>query len=165
MQINYILEKEDVLDFHLYLTKNQKSKKTRIYIYGGLALALFGYHIYQKWAVENEIPYFALIWLAIIGFSFLLMPLIVKRNLLRNLNKPENADIFGPIELKLGNKDVEIIKPNYQTKLNWSDFLKLVETEKYYFLFNSENSAIVVAKEKLKEKKVSFGDLVKSKIS
>lgn len=164
MQINYILGKEDVLDFHLYLTKNQKSKKNRIYIYGGIALLLFGYHIYQKWVVENEIPYFALIWLSIIGLSFLFMPFFVKRNLLRNLNKPENEDIFGPIELHLGKNEMKIVKPNYQTQIKWSDFLKLEETEKYFFLFNSENSAIVVAKSKLNENLEPFSQLVNEKM-
>lgn len=164
MNLEFNLEREDIYHFHLHQTFQTKSKSKKRYFYLGFFLLIIGYSVYND--VSNDrVPYISIIWSVLLGLVFLLNPFFIKRQLMRNLNKPENEGLFGLVKLQLDKDRLLLQKDDSSSSVKWSAFVKLEENEHYFFIYNTSNSAVVIPKQKVASHLNELKDLLTKKFN
>lgn len=134
-------EIRDFFRFHL-LTKD---KIRFIYYISSLIVAIIGFLL--VFVFERTVLGLVLIIIAIV--LVLIFPLQVKKLINKQVHarykRPKEAIVFS---------DEEIIQyaEKMQFKYSWKQILEVCETKKYFYLYISAHSAIIVNKTKLDEK-------------
>jgi hypothetical protein len=100
----------------------------------------------------------------------LFYPKRVKNSALKRAKKllsdGDNSGYLGKHETELTDESIKSTAPQSTTTISWNGIKKYVETDQYYFLYNTVASALIIPKFKLKisdAEKAELDKLIKSK--
>ncbi|MBK9593323.1 MAG: YcxB family protein [Crocinitomicaceae bacterium] len=83
------------------------------------------------------------------------------------LAEGDNSGYLGKHEIELNNQEIKSTVPQSSTIMNWDGIKRYIETDQYYFLYNTAASALIIPKFKLKisdAEKAELDKLIKSKV-
>lgn len=166
--LHYTITKEDYVRFYTYMYWEKKSRqrvrwqnflKQLVIILLFLSLLFFTNSLYFLGSVS---PLFLIV---IIGST--LLPIITgKQRLIKQAksitDNPENESIFKEVVLTASDVEVNAKSELTQAIYNWKSFIKKIETEDFYFLFQNELQAIIIPKRTFKnnEEKSTFDKIL-----
>jgi hypothetical protein len=84
------------------------------------------------------------------------------------LSEGDNSGIIGEHQLELTDQSIKSDLPQSSSTINWDGIKKFIETDQYYFLYNTAASAIIIPKFKLKlneTEKSALAQILKTKIA
>lgn len=148
MEITYTLEFSDFRRFAWYLQQNAlRDIKLRL-LFGlslvlGLVLAFLELWILQKPVFGSMVFYLAVAVLAVLVAIVPLMNLQLKR-----IYK-SSRDLHGEIRLKFHPEYLESAGAFTEGKIDWRGLHKIVETKADFYLFISQNQAIIIPRHKI----------------
>ena len=87
------------------------------------------------------------------GTLFLASPLLMKRAYLKAYRG--NPTYRGVRSLILNEGDLEFNGPTYSSQLKWQHFLRFVEDEKVFLLYQSTQAAQIIPKRELSPEQIS----------
>lgn len=88
------------------------------------------------------------------------------KNLKKNLVKQDLSKILGKREYEFKNDEIHYLTPYSEGMMTWDSVLSFKETSTYYFIYESEYSAIIIPKVKLNlnmEQLDEFKSLIQAK--
>ncbi len=153
MEVSFDVLKEHLIDFSLYNIKNSKEIKRIVTVQRFLTPIIFllvamFIGVYRQ-DFRAPIAVFIIVYIVwIITYPKWYM-ISVRRTVKKNIEQLNGEqDLIGHCKLILGEKEL-IEESNVRTNMTkWKDLIRLVETPEYVFVFNTENSAYVIPKEK-----------------
>lgn len=84
------------------------------------------------------------------------------------LAEGNNSGYLGKHEIELNDQEIKSTVPQSTSTINWQGITRFIETDQYYFLYNTAASALIIPKFKLKitdTEKTELDKLIKSKVS
>jgi hypothetical protein len=84
------------------------------------------------------------------------------------LSEGDNSGYLGQHEIELTDESIKTTVPQSSSAIDWNGIKKYLETDQYYFLYNTAASALIIPKFKLKisdTEKTELDKLIKSKVS
>ena len=164
MKLDYRFELEDWMAFqrhHLINSTKFKRSKTiatllPILIFGGLIVSDV---VRDKFNIVSAgvLALMALLWTIFYPKRF------VKRyesNIQNFIKEKDYSGMVGVHHLELTEDNIELKTPQGEEIVEWTSFVKLVQTETHYFLYNSELSAIIIPKENIANQQAEFDQFV-----
>jgi len=166
INISYELDIEDFLNFNLFHTNKQYSKKifkflhyfswilVIIFIIVIIAILLF-------WDFQ-EIPYLVICFIFFMFFKKQINYFFMKYSV--NKFVKQNKEIFWLKEIMVSDSFIEVKGQKKESKNSW-EVLTLEENNKYMFLYTTTISAFIIPKEKImpQEKKEEVISFIRSK--
>ncbi|MBK6953360.1 MAG: YcxB family protein [Crocinitomicaceae bacterium] len=83
------------------------------------------------------------------------------------LAEGDNSGYLGKHEIEFTNDEIKSTVPQSTSTINWKGITRFIETDQYYFLYNSAASALIIPKFKLQisdAEKAELDKLIKSKV-
>ncbi|WP_041701573.1 YcxB family protein [Gottschalkia acidurici] len=151
MEASYEVRKTHLVDFSMYNIKNSKEIKRIINIQRFLTPLIFFIICFIIGKSSNELTK----WLIVFGALYISWVIIypmwymkaVKKNIQKDMNKASDQEVVGNCTLRLEESGVIEESNTRVNETKWKNIEKLVETQEYLFVYNTENSAYVVPKE------------------
>ena len=168
MKIEYELEMEDWLAFqnHYYI-KSKRYRKALIirillipYI---AAIYLFVRSLNGNLFMEEYI-FWGVVCLVWIIFSPKYLKYRIKKYFRKLLNEGDNSSILTNHELTFSDTGISEVSRDSQSTTSWNAIKKLEENDKYFFLYNSAITAIVIPKHKINADLDELRNLFREKI-
>lgn len=157
MEVSFDVEQKHLIDFSLSNIKNSKEISKMIKVQRFLTPLIFLIFTLMIGVYKSEIVKWMGVFVAMYIAWVLAYPKIymtsVKRTVKKNIEQTNGKqEHIGHCKLIL-TQDQVIEESNVRTnKTLFKDLVKLVETEKYVFVYNTENSAYVIPKDKFESK-------------
>lgn len=168
MEIEFDFEMSDWMEFQKNFLQNSKQfQRTKLIVTLMLPM-IFGMLILFDLIRERFNP----VGLVVYGvISILWVVFYPKRLINRTVNKArrmmeegDNSGIIGRHTLVLHDDGIMDIGPDCESKIKWTGIKKIVETERYYFLYNTALSAIIIPKAKIENDIEQLDKLLKTKV-
>lgn len=155
-EIKFKVSEKDLVAFNLFHAKNSKTFRNRIR-WAQIFIALIIIIVVTIEIITQR--YLGVFFTVIIGTTYLLLiprifTFFLDRSAKKLLSEGPNEGILGEHLLSAGGEGLSITNTSGETKLNWPAITKIAKNERYFFLYVSAISAIVIPKET-----VTFGDL------
>ena len=149
-KINFDLDKEDWLEFNLYWIKNSPSSK-KMKNRSLLALPILSVGIIL---LEGLNKGEWLIPIVVFGVAnilwYVFYPKRYENRVLKNsekmISEGKNKKLLGPHEIELSDSGIKEQTPSSKAEVNWDIIEKFVETDDYFYLFDSAVSAYILPK-------------------
>ncbi len=157
MNVSFDVKKDHLVDFSLYNIKNSKEIKRIMKIQRYVTPLVFLFFALLIGMYRNDFKTWIVVFIAIYIAWVLLYPKIymasVKKSVKKNVEKANGKDdLIGHCNLIIKD-DVLLEESNLRTnKTNWIDINRLIETEEYVFVYNTDNSAYVIPKDRFENK-------------
>jgi len=158
IKTEFSYSEEELRDFFKFHLLNKEKTK---YIYFGslLIIAVIGLLLIIVFDDYAVLGFLLLLLALVLAFLF---PLLVKRTINKQVHsrykRPEQAIIFSEekITQNIGDKIIEY---------NWDSIIEVCETDKYIYLYISQNSALIVTKSTIGDAKYKqLKTLITSKV-
>lgn len=84
------------------------------------------------------------------------------------LAEGDNSGYLGKHEVELNDQEIKSAAPQSTSTINWKGITRLIETDQYYFLYNTAASALIIPKFKLKitdAEKLELDRMIKMKVA
>lgn len=152
MEVSFDVEKKHLIDFSIYNVKNSKQIKRAVNIQRFVTPLMFLLFALLIGIYQGEIVKWMLIFVGMYIAWVIVYPkmymMSVKNSIKKGIEEVNGKkDLIGNCKLTLTDDGV-LEQSNVRTNTTqWKDITKLVETEEYVFVFNTENSAYVIPKE------------------
>lgn len=157
MEVSFDVEKKHLIDFSLYNIKNSKEIKRIVTIQRFLTPLTFLFFALIIGVSRNEMKIWLGVFVGVYIAWVILYPKLymisVRKSVKKNIEELNGKqDLIGHCKLILTQDEV-IEESNVRTnKTKWKNLIRLVETEEYVFVFNTESSAYVIPKENFENK-------------
>lgn len=169
MEIEYDFEMNDWVEFQKNHLQNSKQfKRTKLIVSLMLPLIFSILIIFDL--IKGEFNPVG--WIIYSMMSLLWVLYYPKRMMNRTLDKArkmmeegDNSGIVGHHKLILDDDGIMDIGPDCESKIKWNGIKKIVETEGYYFLYNTALSAIIIPKTKIEKGTEQLDKLLKAKVA
>jgi hypothetical protein len=155
MKLKYTLDLPDMIAFHQFWMLHSDAMRLRrrkVMLYSACAYLAFG--VMMALAMKSVIPLF--FWLLLTAGYLSWYSRSSRRAPVRQLQKIYGPG--GPLEKLLGEYEIEPLQdgirvraPREEYKTPYSQIQRIVETQKYAFLYNSPDSAIILPKARVTE--------------
>jgi hypothetical protein len=149
LKIEYVVSKEDLIDFNMYHSMNSKTVQRSLLIQRFIFLPILlimaiPYHRFTGVPLAFLLPFLgvaAILWYLFYPRSF---QRTIKRNITRMVDEGDNAGITGKHTLEI--LPEVIIESNElgETKKKWNSVQKIVMTEKIILIYTSAMSAFII---------------------
>ncbi|MCK5741620.1 MAG: YcxB family protein [Chlorobi bacterium] len=166
IDFEFDFEIEDWMAFQKsYMENSKQFKRTRAFaaytIPAMLSVSFIIDLLRTSITLEDHIIHllFIIIW---IPFARWLINSSTLRKFRKMLGEGDNSSILGLHRLILNEDGLQYFKPDSEGKMKWSAFKKLVQTEDYYFLYNSAISAMIIPKKKVD---VDLGEFLRTHVA
>lgn len=157
MEVSFDVKKDHLIDFSIYNVENSKQIKRAVNIQRFVTPLMFLLFALLIGVYQNEISK----WLVIFAGMYIAWVIVypkmyimsVKSSIKKNIEQINGKkELIGSCKLTLTDDGV-VEDSNVRTNTTlWKDLKRLVETKEYVFVFNTENSAYVIPKEKFESK-------------
>jgi len=152
MQMEYEISEQDFLDAQKLAIRSHPSHYARL-VYRGLPYIGGGVILVALWLLCLDglsTTYFLPLAL---GVTCLLMPTISKQAQKKLYRK--NSNLHGPRTMVLDEQGLNFSCPTFSSKLKWPFFLKYVEDDKTFVLFQSNQIFHLIPKRQLSPQEIS----------
>lgn len=153
MEVSFDVMKNHLIDFSIYNIRNSKKIMRAVNIQRFITPFMFLIFALMLGVYQNDMVKWIMIFVAIyIGWVIIYPKMYmssVKSTLRKNLEQTNGKEeLIGSCRLILTDDGI-VEESNARTNTtSWGDLIRLVETEEYVFVFNTEVSAYVIPKEK-----------------
>lgn len=153
MKVDFDVEKEHLIDFSLHNIKNSKEIKRIVKVQRYLTPFAFLFFALLIGAYRNDFKTWLLVFVGMYIAWVALYPKIYMASVRKSVKK--NIEELNGKKDKIGHcrliiKDDGLVEEsNVRTnKTKWEDLVRLVETDEYMFVYNTDNSAYVIPKDR-----------------
>jgi YcxB-like protein len=171
--LNYTIEKQDYVAFYTYVNWNAKGRKKQLWksiLSQVSSVFVYGIILYSWGNFGKHTNAVYLILFLILGLCFL--PLINGKNQIMSqaikiAGDPDNASFITNYSLIANETELQIKTPFTDSKINWRIFIKKIETDLHYFLFENAMQAIIIPKRAFanNEEKITFDKILSRNLS
>jgi hypothetical protein len=155
MEIEFEFEMNDWMEFNKDYLSNSKQYKSVKLIAQLILPVIFSAIIFLKDLSSVVGPTkLALLSLILLAWILYIPRFLDKRVLYRTkkmLEDGDNSGILGRHQLIISDEGILHIEPESEHNIKWNGFKKIVETDEYYFLYNTAVSALIIPKKKVHE--------------
>ncbi|MCP4133607.1 MAG: YcxB family protein [bacterium] len=168
MKLEFEFEMQDWMELQKnYLNNSRQFKRTKIIVISMLPILLCFLIIFD--VMKNEFRPFSIILYSIISllwglFHLWFLPKRTLASMKKMIEEGDNSSILGHHEIIFDDTGFLHTQPESEQKIKWNGIKKLLESDKYYFLYNTAISAIVIPKEKLDVDLEELDKILKSNI-
>lgn len=167
MEIEFNFKKVDWLAFNkYYIDQDKLLKKTNL----GVSLLLPGLLLFYLIidGLNHSLSLHTIIGYGILSFLWIIfIPIRVKKGALKKLNiliqEKDNLGLLGKHRIVLKEDGLIRCTQESEYKIFWESIKKPIETNNYYFLFDTTFSAIIIPKKEINN--LEFEDYLKSKLN
>ncbi|GAA4496122.1 hypothetical protein [Pseudaeromonas paramecii] len=150
--IEYEINKDDLIDFHLYYAKNSKAIKNQIRGAQITLLVMHAVSIACFYMLFDGLPrVFSIVFVLIFGFiQIITYEFRQNMKIIRYVNKlfDSNASkyLLGRKSITINTNSILFTDENTELKFSITPDVTIKESEKSYFIFRSEAPAIILPK-------------------
>ena len=163
--ISYHLTEEDYFEYHLFTSwtapwnkKKRMAAILRYLLFGAVFVPALVYTAEKRFDVVRILIYFAVYVLSL----FILIKYKFRRTARKIYNDPRNAALFSEVELTFTENGFSGRHESSSSEHKWSAVTRNAATDKHFFLYTSEFTALVIPKRIFKSvtEKESFEKLL-----
>jgi hypothetical protein len=168
LEIRFTFDAEDLVAFHEHhLISSDYIKRRRRKAMATGALVAMLYLAFLLWGSGDKVQVYTILALfAAISFS---MPYLYKYRTLRAARKlaasEEISRSFGPQRIEFHEEHIINEMPKMESKLPWDGISRYDQNDDYFFLYTSNNTAIVIPKKKIDGDVKQLDALLSQKVS
>ena len=172
MVISFKLEEQYLSDFiHYNYWDSPRKKVFRILNRTSFPLLIIAFFIYQIMDLEGEkrtesIYYFLIGGGALIGlYQVFVKKLVIGRTEKQIFKAIQTAytNYFDQLTISLKDKHIMLEHNEFTTKVPWTDITRMEITQLYYFLYQADETALIIPKSKVSSN-VEFLKLIDKKL-
>ena len=154
MKIKYTLQIEDVLELadHHY-NKNRKFITKFFFILLGTFLITTGLLFIKEYQFEYISISYIILGIILLTFEPILLKKIIRLKTKKAYLKGKNHEVFCENTIEIKEKTITIKSPNITTKLKTNTLESFEENKKYFFLYNTSQTAFIIPKKYFKNNK------------
>ncbi len=167
IETSYNIELEDMLALsENYITNNKQFKRLFLFLKFLFPIIVGIYIIIDLFRHRLSITLITTsVTISVVWIAFI--PRFMMRNILKRVKKSleqgNNKQTLGLHVVRFNLDGFDVKKMDVEVNSNWDALLKVVQTPEYFFLYDSENSALVIPKHKLGEQRAAVTDFLESK--
>ena len=155
MELEFDFEMNDWMEFNKDYLSNSKQYKSVKLIAQLILPVIFSAIIFLK-DLSNVVGPTKLALLSLILLAWILyIPRFLDKRVLYRTKKAledgDNSGILGRHKLIISDEGILNIQPGSEHNIKWNGFKKIVETDEYYFLYDTAVSALIIPKKKVHE--------------
>ena len=149
MNLEFERTEEDLVEFNLFHYDNSPSIRKQVFaVQILLTILIFG-------AVASTFVRYAPISSLILGgifggLTYIVVPYMYKRSIVKQVRKMlkegSNISLLGHHEMRLSSDGINYKMVASETKLNWSSVERVVENDKYIYMYIGSMQALVIPK-------------------
>lgn len=169
MKISFELTMEDWMAFQEnYFSQSKYVKRTKILITAMgstlfIIVALWEFfEVNRNYYMIGIYLIFSLVWLVFLPKSFDKSYLKEAKKM---LEEGDNSALLGIHHIELTNEYFLVKEPGTEYKTHWSTIKKVLENEKYIFIYITSASACIIPKFKIENNKEKVAEFIKIKTS
>lgn len=166
-EIRYEIEMEDMVALsENYISNNKQFKRLFLFLKFLFPIIVGIYIIIDLFRHRLSITLITTsVTISVVWIAF--MPRFMMRNILKRVKKSlergNTKNILGEHVLKFNDDNFEVKRVEIEVKSNWDALFKVVQTPEYFFLYETENSALVIPKHKLGEHRAYVTNFLEEK--
>ena len=142
------LQAEDMQRFSIHTLRQNPTMKIMGVVFGALLLIVIGQWLFSETGME-DIPFQVVIPLVVfVALFFVFLPMMAKRNF------KNNPSLHGEILYTFTDEQVELTGPNFESRMDWDKYLKVVETKEMFLLYQSKVMANLIPKRDLSDSEI-----------
>ncbi|MFZ3589673.1 YcxB family protein [Bacillus sp. DJP31] len=151
MKIHYEILEEDYVAFNLHHARHSETIKRSLKIQRLIGPLLFIVMPFL-FARDDQLLFMIMLgMMTLLGFTwFFLFPIFmnksIERTTRRMIKEGKNSNILGKREMTLTSEGIFDEGETNSTKSQWSTIEKFMDTDDYFFIYNSSVSAYIVPK-------------------
>jgi len=153
MTVEYERTIEDIIEFNLFHMSHSPSIRRRtlitqiiVALFGFIGVLAFAYIFIREARVLTYFDYIGALIGSVVGIA--VIPYLNRVEVIRGLRKAssegDNSAILGHQTITLTSESISIKTQGTESKFNWSSIVRIMQNDKYVFLYISSINAIVI---------------------